>query len=69
MTISEAIDKIHTMRLENSGLRDALSIARERVRNLDRDMACNLPVNRDKFWDVIEEIDNALNQRETANAQ
>ena len=65
-TLDQAAE-ISRLRNVNTNLRDALRMARERVRNVDRDIVCNL-LNRDHLWDIIEEIDNALNQRETQNA-
>ena len=54
---------------EITRLRSVLRMQRERIRHWDRDVSCNLQPTRDSLHDALDEIDNALNQREIANAQ
>lgn len=50
-------------------LRDALRMARERIRHFDRDLSYQtMRPQRDHLWDAIDEIDQALNHREPAHA-
>lgn len=49
-------------------LREVLRMSRQRFRHFDRDLSCNVMPLRDHIWDAIEEIDEALNHREPANA-
>ena len=52
---------------EITRLRSVLRMQRERIRHWDRDVSCNLQPTRDSLHDALDEIDQALNQRETAS--